>query len=338
MDAVEVGEGVRQRHLHRRLFRARLLARFFGDLLGRADAGDHVLALRVDEKLAVEFLLAGRWIARKSDAGRRGLAHIAKNHGLHVNCRAPAFRNAIQAPIGDRALVHPRAEHGADGAPQLRVRILRKRLTLLLLDALLVADDKLLPVGGLEVGVERVAVAVLVLVEDFLEVMVRDAEHHVRVHGDKAPVAVIGEPPVAGLFRERRDGHVVEAEIEHRVQHARHRSARAGAHRDEQRIFAIAEFFPGDAADVGERSFDLPLQILRIGFVVLVKIRAHLGADGEAGWHRQAETRHLGEAGALAAKQIAHVGAALRLAAAEGVDPFALGRRLRRRRSGCGFG
>ena len=164
----------------------------------------------------------------------------------------------------------------------------------------------MLPVGGIEVGVERVAVAVLVLVEDFLEVMVRDAEHHVRIHGDEAPVAVIGEAPVAGLFRERRDGHVVEAEIEHRVHHARHRSARSRAHRDEQRIFAIAEFLPGDAADLRERSFDLRLQILRIGFAVLVEIRADLGGDGEAGRHRQAEMRHLGEAGALAAKQIAH--------------------------------
>ena len=33
--------------------------------------------------------------------------------------------------------------------------------------------DELLPVVGVEIGVERVAVAVLVLVEDFLEVMVR---------------------------------------------------------------------------------------------------------------------------------------------------------------------
>jgi len=49
--------------------------------------------------------------------------------------------------------------------------------------------------------------------------------------------------------------------------------------------------------------------------------------------------RHLGEAGAaLAAKQIAHAGAVGRLAAAEGVDPFALGRRLRRRAPGYGFG
>jgi hypothetical protein len=32
----------------------------------------------------------------------------------------------------------------------------------------------LLQVGGIQVGIERVAVAVLVLVEDFLEVMVRN--------------------------------------------------------------------------------------------------------------------------------------------------------------------
>ena len=108
----------------------------------------------------------------------------------------------------------------------------------LLLDALLVAADQLFPVVGVEIGVERVAVAVLVLVEDFLEVMVRDAEHHVGIHGDEAPVAVIGEAPVAGFLRQRLDGRVVEAEIEHGVHHARHRRARAGAHRDQQRIVA----------------------------------------------------------------------------------------------------
>ena len=125
--------------LHRRLVGAGLLARGLGDLLRRADAGDHVLALRVDEEFAVELLLAGRGIAREGDAGRRGLAHIAEHHGLHVDRGAPAFRNVVQAAIGDGALVHPRAEHGADRAPQLRVRVLRERLAALLLDALLVA-------------------------------------------------------------------------------------------------------------------------------------------------------------------------------------------------------
>ena len=117
VDAEQFGEGFRQRRLHRRLVGAGLLARRLGDLLRRADAGDHVLALGIDQKLAVEFFLAGRGIAREGDAGGRGLAHIAEHHGLHVDRGAPAFRNSVQAAIGDGALVHPRAEHRADGAP-----------------------------------------------------------------------------------------------------------------------------------------------------------------------------------------------------------------------------
>jgi hypothetical protein len=45
----------------------------------------------------------------------------------------------------------------------------------------------------------------------WVEVMVRNAEHHVCIHGDKTPVTVIGETPVARSRRERGDGHVVEA-------------------------------------------------------------------------------------------------------------------------------
>ena len=167
--------------------------------------------------------------------------------------------------------------------------------------------------------------------------VVVEAEHHVGIHGDEAPVAVIGEAPVAGFLGQRRDRHVVEAEIEHGVHHARHRGARARAHRDEQRVLAVAECLAGDAADLGERGFDLRLEILGIGLAVLIEIGADLGGDGEAGRHRQAEMRHLGKAGALAAEKVAHAGAALRLAAAEGVDPFAL-RRGFRQRSGFAAG
>ncbi len=149
-----------------------------------------------------------------------------------------------------------------------------------------------------------------------------EAEHHVRIHGDEAAIAVIGEAAVARQFRQRLDGLVVEAEIEHGVHHARHRGAPAGAHRDQQRIVGIAEDLAGQLADIIERLLDLRLQLLRIGFVVRVEIGADRGRDGEAGRHRQAEIGHLGEIGALAAEQIAHVGAALGLAVAEGEDPF----------------
>src|SRR5947207_2694155 len=49
---------------------------------------------------------------------------------------------------------------------------------------------------------------------------------------------------------------------------------------------------------------------------------ADLGGDREARRHRQAEARHLGEVGALAAEQVLHVGPALGRAAAKAVDPF----------------
>ena len=97
----------------------RLLARGLGDLLRRADAGHHILALRIDQEFAIERLLAGRRIAGEGDAGRGIVAHIAEHHGLHVDRRAPAFRDVVQAAIGLGARIHPRAEHRADRAPEL---------------------------------------------------------------------------------------------------------------------------------------------------------------------------------------------------------------------------
>ena len=132
VDARQLLERRRHRVFHRRLVGAGLLARDLGDLLRRADAGDDVLALGVDQEFAVEPLLAGRRIAGEGDAGRRGVAHVAEHHGLHVDRGAPAFRNVVQAAIGDGARVHPRAEHRADRAPELLARVLRERLAVLL--------------------------------------------------------------------------------------------------------------------------------------------------------------------------------------------------------------
>ena len=133
----------------------------------------------------------------------------------------------------------------------------------------------------------------------------------------------IGEALVAGLLRQRLDGRVVEAEIEHRIHHARHRRAGTRAHRDQQRIGAVAKGLAGDAAHIGERRLHLLTQVLGVGLAVLVIVGADLGGDGEARRNGQAETCHLGKAGAFAAEEVAHIGAALGLAVAEAVDPFA---------------
>lgn len=62
----------------------------------RADAGDHVFALRVDEELAVEQVFAGTRIARECHAGPAMVAEIAEDHRLDIDCRAPGVGDIVQ--------------------------------------------------------------------------------------------------------------------------------------------------------------------------------------------------------------------------------------------------
>ena len=86
-----------------------------GNGLGVADAGDDVLALGVNQKIAVELLGAVGRVARKGDAGRRGLALVAKGHGLHVDGGAEVVGNAMLLAVDAGTLVHPAAKDGLDG-------------------------------------------------------------------------------------------------------------------------------------------------------------------------------------------------------------------------------
>ena len=87
--------------------------------VGGADTRDHVLALGVDEPLAVELVVAGGRIAAESDTGCGGVAHVAEHHALHVYSGAPVIRNLFDAAVSDCALAVPALEHAADGAPKL---------------------------------------------------------------------------------------------------------------------------------------------------------------------------------------------------------------------------
>src|SRR5262249_8802624 len=72
-----------------------------GDLLGRADAGDHVLPLGVDEVLAVEDLLAGGRVPGEGDAGAGVVTHVAKDHRTDVGGRAPVVGVAVLPAVDD---------------------------------------------------------------------------------------------------------------------------------------------------------------------------------------------------------------------------------------------
>ena len=165
--------------------------------------------------------------------------------------------------------------------------------------------------------------AVLVLLEDVLEIVAVDLEHDIRVHLDEAAIGIIGEAldrprsspasrPTASL-RPRLSTVSIMPGIE----------ARAPERTEtQQRIGRVAERAPGLPPDRGDRGVDLRREIGRIGFAVGVEMGADFGRDREAGGHRQAERGHLVQVRALAAEQVLHLALAFGVLGAEGIDPF----------------
>ena len=91
------------------------------------------------------------------------VADVAEDHRLHVDGGAPLGRDVVLAAVDDRAVVHPRAEHGADRAHQLIPRRGRELLAGALLDQRLEAAHELLQVVDRELRVLDVLVIALVL-------------------------------------------------------------------------------------------------------------------------------------------------------------------------------
>ena len=94
-----------------------------GDRLRPMRAGDDVLALRVEQDVAVQHGLAGRGVARERDAGRRVGAAVAEHHRLDGDRGAQVVGDALAPAVRDGAVAVPGAEHGLDGQPQLLPRV-----------------------------------------------------------------------------------------------------------------------------------------------------------------------------------------------------------------------
>ena len=97
---------------------------------------------------------------------------------------------------------------------------------------------------------------------------------------------------------------VVQAEVQDRVHHPRHRDGRAGADRDEQRVVARPKRLPVRSSS--RRTCSSTSASSPSGSVA----RRHVGAAGvgrdrEPAGHRHAELRHLGQPDPLAAEQLA---------------------------------
>ena len=282
------------------------------EVLGLADAGNDVLALGVDQEVAVRLVLAGGGVACEPDAGARGVVTVAEHHRLHVDGGPEFVADLLADAVGDRPGTVPALEHRFDRAAQLIARLLRERLAGGLLDGgeVLLAqqlqrlDRQVGVVGGLGLGLGGL--------ERVLEHVAADAEHDPAVHGDEPAVRVVRESRVARGLGEPLDTGVVEAEVEDGVHHAGHRELGARANTDEQRIERIAEFATHLLFELEDVLGDLCVEL--VGPAAVHVVTAGVGRHGEPRRNRQLQHGgHLGEVGTLATEQIlvAHGGLAM---------------------------
>ena len=125
----------------------------FGDRLGIADSGHHVLSLSVGEELAEGLLLARGRVAGEGDSGAGVLAHVAEHHRLYVHRRPHVVGDAMHAAVVDGAAAVPAAEYGLDCAPQLLPGVIGEGMPRFALDYLLEGGDQGFEVVGRELGI-----------------------------------------------------------------------------------------------------------------------------------------------------------------------------------------
>ena len=106
--AISIGHIFFQRWVFRRpfLFADLIVSRpapgaFPGYLLWCADTGDNVLTLGVDQIFTVKEVFARGRIAREGHSRGAALAHIAENHGLHVDGCAPVIVKTVHFTVQD---------------------------------------------------------------------------------------------------------------------------------------------------------------------------------------------------------------------------------------------
>jgi len=247
---------------------------------------------------------------REGHALGRGVAHVAEHHGLLCHGRAPRLRNAVEAPVCDRAVVHPRREHGADRAQSCsRCSCGNGRPANSPNLALVVGDDSAPPrhPGRCRGSAPS---------------RPRRSRGFPRSHGapPRAP-----HPNTSGRSAGSCPRRAVVARRTGQRLHGRSLSPRFSTvsitpgmqARDPERtetssgFSPLAKRRPVSRPRVREGGVDRGREIIGVLPAVRVGRSAEPGRQREAGWQWQAEVRHLGRIRALAAEQVAHPSPAL---------------------------
>ena len=159
----------------------------------RADAGDDVFALGVDQELAEEDVLAGGGLRVKATPVAESSPMFPKTMAWTFTAVPRSPRTSWISRYLTGAVAHPALEDGLDRRLDLFHRALGEvGADVLAVDALVAGDD-FLEALGFQVGVELHHLVALDGGELVLELLVVHAHDGVAEHVDQAAIGVVGE-------------------------------------------------------------------------------------------------------------------------------------------------
>ena len=119
----------------------------------------------------------------------------------------------MQAPVGIGSSIAPGPKHSRYRTPQLSIWILREIGAGLGLHRRFVFSNDFLPVSGCQLSVVILARLVLQRIENVFKDAVVNLKHHIRVHLNKAAIAIIGEPLIARSAGETCHSRIIQAKV-----------------------------------------------------------------------------------------------------------------------------
>ena len=290
---------------------------------GVTDTGNNVFALCVNKVVAVEFLFAICGVTRKSNARSGGVTLVAENHGLNVYGSTQIIGDLVLLAVENSARIVPAAKYRFNSKLKLDIRALGElnrtihnqrrilRGIYVLREDLLELSNKFLKILSGKVSISLNTARTLHQVNRVLEQIAIKTHNNVGEHLDKTTIRVPCKTGVLGLLDQAIDGLIVKAEVQYGVHHARHGHRSAGANRNEQRIFCVADFLANALFKVEAVFLDGVQNAFGPGIVGVCILHASLAGNRESRRYRQPDVSHLSKVSALAAKDGLHIGIAL---------------------------
>ncbi len=277
-----------------------------GNRLGRPDARNNVLALRIHQVFTIQLLFPGRRVTRKRNACAAIVAHVAKYHCLYVDGGSPACGNVIHPAVYDRPGVIPRTENSGNRFQQLLFRILREVLAHFFFINLFIFCNQILQIVGIKVCVKFHALGFLHRMQFMLKLFLIDLHNDIGEHLDKPSVTIIRKTRIPRFPGHAFDRHVVESKVQYCIHHSRHRSARPRPYGYKEWIFRIAKLFAGNFFRLCHCIINLVNHFLRDLLAVFIILCAGLCRHNKTLRYREPQIGHFRKVRAFATQKILH--------------------------------